>query len=68
MVDGGAIGGRQRCGEVGGSASLADASSCKHALDDKEVTTVRTLGTDVNWERRSMVAPVSRGDGRGESE
>jgi hypothetical protein len=62
------IGGRQRRDEVSRSASLAGASSCKQALDDEEATTVRTLGTDVNREQRSMVAPVSRGDGRGESE
>jgi hypothetical protein len=29
---------------------------------------VRILGMDVNGERRSVVAPMSRGDGGGESE
>jgi hypothetical protein len=43
--------------------SIAGASSCKRALADEVVTAVRTLGTDVDRERRWVVAPVSRGDG-----
>jgi hypothetical protein len=67
-VNGGATGGRRQRGEVGRLASLAGASSCKWALVGEEAMAVQTLGTDVNGERRSVVALVSRGDGRGESE
>jgi hypothetical protein len=38
------------------------------ALADEEATVVWILGTDVNGERRLVVAPVRRGDGGGESE
>jgi hypothetical protein len=68
MVDDGAVGGSQRCSEVGHPTSFTSASSCKWALADVEATAVRILGTDIDGEQRSVVAPVSRGDGGGESE
>jgi hypothetical protein len=54
--------------DLGSPALVAGALSCKRGLADEEATTVRILGTDVNRERWLMVAPMSRGDGRGESE
>jgi hypothetical protein len=38
------------------------------ALADEEATVVRILSMDVDGERRSVVAPVCRGGGGGQSE
>jgi hypothetical protein len=58
----------EAAGDLGSPTSVAGNSSCKQALADEEATTVRILGMDIDGEWRLVVAPMSRGDGTGESE
>jgi hypothetical protein len=67
-VDGELCEEEESTGDLGSPALIIGASRCKQTLADEEVMAVRTLGMNVNGVQQSVVAPVSRGDGGGESE